>query len=152
MLSSSTKPLLKNCSQCEKNRVDLYGDLKATITRHTSIDGKTQVENWRDIDPQLENPKLRIGERDIDHSSKKEKRKTPSLRIEEITLMIESKPVLNCKTPRPSSFGSRCCESEYAYSHTAKQFTHTHTPAKMMRRRSYLLSSSLPRFSRSKAN
>jgi hypothetical protein len=82
---------------------------------------------------------LRIEERERDHSSRKEKRKTPSLRIEEITLMIESKPVLNCKTPRPSSFGSRRCESEYAYSHTAKQFTHAHTPAKMMRRRSYLL-------------
>jgi hypothetical protein len=46
--------------------VYLYGDLKATIMRHTSTDGKTQVENWRDIDPQLE------------------KKKPPSLRIEEI--------------------------------------------------------------------
>jgi hypothetical protein len=60
MLSGNTKPLLKNSLQCEKNRVYLYGDLKATITRHTSTDGKTQVENCRDIDPQLGKKKPQV--------------------------------------------------------------------------------------------
>ena len=34
--------------------------------------------------------------------------------------MTDIKPVLNCKTPRPSLLGSRFCDNEYACSHTAK--------------------------------